>query len=36
MSRLPSTGQDGMADAQLNDTLRQPGIPAKQAFPYQQ
>ncbi len=35
MSCLPSTGQDGMADAQLDDTLRQPGIPAKQAFPYQ-
>ncbi|AQR70987.1 hypothetical protein BZG29_23710 [Janthinobacterium sp. LM6] len=34
-SRLPSTGQDGVADAQLDDTLRQPGIPAKQAFPYQ-
>lgn len=35
MFLLPSTGQDGMADAQLNDTLRQPGIPAKQASPYQ-
>ncbi|MEG0884831.1 MAG: hypothetical protein RSH52_26705 [Janthinobacterium sp.] len=23
-----------MAGAQLDDTLRQPGIPAKQAFPY--